>query len=313
MKLIVFAVGAVALFLVVRFVRALGDIHVCARTGRTDKITELLAKNPDLLHETNSEGELPVHQAAKYGELGALKLLLDKGSDLNAKTPQGVTPLHLAAAFGELASVKVLLERGSAPDPKDESGMTPIMAAQAGSHDEIIKSLKAAGADDTAHAPIGQMAGSHFVAPISDADPLMLKATEKARSTVDSLRALFKERPRDTMVKIPFKTDSGDTEHLWGDLLELTSDRIKLRIKTPPATQKGKFDRVQERPLSDLEDWQVEQRDGSIRGAFGYQVVFLRTKEQLGKLPEQLAEHEKRFVDHDVDALVREASLSTPP
>ena len=51
-------------------------------------------------------------------------------------------------------------------------------------------------------------------------------------------------------------------------------------------------------PLQELEDWTVELRDGTIRGGFGYRVVFQRTRERLGRLPDDLARHESRYVDH---------------
>jgi len=312
MKWVLVGFAAIVAFLVVKFVRALGDIHACAGTGRAEKILELLAKNPKLLRATNSEGEIPVHQAAKYGQIEALKLLLDKGSDINAKTPQGVTPLHLAANFGELEAVKLLLERGAEPDPKEETGMTPIMAAQGGNHQEIIKLLKAAGADDTAVPAYGQMGGNHFVSPMSDSAPLMLKATEKARATLDTLRSLYKQSPRDAMVKVPFRTDSGNLEHLWGEVVDLTSEKVRVRIRTMPNSHNSKFEKVQERPIADIEDWQFQQRDGSIRGGFGYQVLFLRMREKTGGLPRQWAENEKRFVDHDVSALSGEGAATSP-
>jgi uncharacterized protein YegJ (DUF2314 family) len=60
-------------------------------------------------------------------------------------------------------------------------------------------------------------------------------------------------------------------------------------------------------PVSDIEDWQVQLRDGRIRGGFGYQVMFYRTKEKLGQLPRELAAHQERFVDHDIEALLGES------
>lgn len=309
MKYILAVAGVVILFMVIRFVRALGDVHACARTGRVDRLRGLLSKSPELIKAVNSEGETPVHQAAKYGEMEALRFLIEQGGDVNAKTTQGVTPLHLAAGFGELEVVKYLLEKVAEVDPKEKTGMTPINAAQAGNHQAIIDVLKQAGANPDSVPAVGQLGGSHFVAPIADDDPLMIKATQKARQALPTLRQLFKELPRNTMVKFAFQTDSGQTEHLWGDLLELDDEKFKVRVRTPPARHKGKFEKVQQRAVSEIEDWQVEQRDGRIRGGYGYQVVFHRTKEQIGQLPKELADHEGRFIDHDIGALLQEAGL----
>jgi uncharacterized protein YegJ (DUF2314 family) len=307
MKYVLSIFGVVFLFAVVRLLRALGNVHACARTGRVDRLRQLLAKDPDLINAQTDEGETPVHQAAKYGQLETLRFLLERGGAVNAKSKQGVTPLHLAAGFGELKTVKFLLEKGAEVDPKEETGMTPIMAAQAQNHQEIVEVLKKSGANADAIPPIADFGGGHLMAPIANDDPLMVLANKKARETLPTLRDLFKEHPHDTMVKFPFVTDSGQTEHLWAELIALRSDAFKARVKTLPVTHAGKFQKIQERPLDDLEDWQVELRDGRIRGGYGFQVVFYRTKEKLGQLPPAAAAHEGRFVDHDISALLREA------
>jgi hypothetical protein len=279
---VVAIVGVVVLLVVVRYVVALGSVHACARTGRVDRLRRLLEKNPELIKAQNGDGETPVHQAAKYGELEALRFLLARGGDVRAKSKQGVTPLHLAAAFGE-----------------------------AQNHLEVVEVLKSAGANPDAMPAFADFGGGHFLAPIASDDPLMRLATKKARDALPTLRELFKEHPRDTMVKLAFVTDAGETEHLSAELIALDGDRFKARIKTPPVTHTGKLAKVQERSLNDLEDWQVELRDGRIRGGYGFQVVFHRIKEKLGQLPPELAPQEARFIDHDVSALLREAGDTT--
>ncbi|MBK7859884.1 MAG: ankyrin repeat domain-containing protein [Archangiaceae bacterium] len=289
---------------VVRVLRALRDVHALARAGSTERLAVLLARDPSLLHQVNGEGEQPLHQAAKYGEVETMRLLLDRGSDINARTPrgvnpEGVTPLHLAAAFGYAEAVKLLLARGAEVDPKEETGMTPIMAAQAGGHAAVIELLTAAGADATAVPAYGQLGDEHFVTATSASDPLIAKAVEKAQSTLGTLRSLFAERPRDTMVKVPFTTDTGNVEHVWARVLALDEVTVRGRIETPPTSQRGKLEREQQWRVSEIEDWQVEQRDGSIRGAFGYQVLFLRMREKGVALPRELAAQQHRFVDHE--------------
>lgn len=310
MKYVLIVAGIVVAFVIVQFIRALGNVHACARTGRVDRLRALLAKNPDLIKAVNSEGETPVHQAAKYNQMEALRFLVEQGGDVNARANQRTTPLHLAAAFGEIEAVKYLLEKGAEVDPREETGMTPVMGAQARNHRAIIEVLKQAGADVDAVPSVVDFGGGHFMTPIADNDPLMLKASAKARQALPTLRQLFRELPRNTMVKFAFTTDGGQTEHLWGDLLELTDDTFKVRVKTPPATHKGNFEKVQQHAVAEIEDWQVEQHDGHIRGGYGFQVVFHRTKERLGQLPKALAQHEGRFVDHDIAALLKEVGES---
>jgi uncharacterized protein YegJ (DUF2314 family) len=299
-----FAVAAiVVLFVVARVVSALRNVHACARTGRVERLRRLLTKDPALIRAVDSEGETPVHQAAKYGEMEALRFLVEQGGDVNARTNYGATPLHFAALFGEVRAATCLLEKGAHVDAKDELGLTPFHGAQSGEHRAMVELLVQAGANPDAVPALGYLGENHFVTRVADDDPSMIKATEKAREALPTLRQLFRELPSGTMVKFAFQSDSGQTEHLWGDLLALDEETFKVRVKTPPTSHRGMFEKVQQRGVSEIEDWQVEQRDGRIRGGFGFQVMFLQTKAELGQLPKELADQEKRFVDHDASAL----------
>ena len=58
------------------------DIHAAARLGRIDRVRELLALDPQLVHARGGDGQLPLHFAATV-EIAAL--LLDHGADINAR------------------------------------------------------------------------------------------------------------------------------------------------------------------------------------------------------------------------------------
>ncbi|HEY6852567.1 MAG TPA: ankyrin repeat domain-containing protein [Terracidiphilus sp.] len=58
------------------------DIHAAARLGMIDRIRELLALDPSLVHARGGDGQLPLHFAATV-EIAAL--LLDHGADIEAR------------------------------------------------------------------------------------------------------------------------------------------------------------------------------------------------------------------------------------
>ncbi len=60
---------------------AVVDIHAAARLGMVDKVREMLAADPQLVHARGGDGQLPLHFAANV-EIAAL--LLDHGADVNA-------------------------------------------------------------------------------------------------------------------------------------------------------------------------------------------------------------------------------------
>ena len=55
-----------------------------------------------------------------------VKLLLEKGAELETKDKDSRTPLLLAAGKGQEAVVKLLLEKGAELETKDNNGRMPL-------------------------------------------------------------------------------------------------------------------------------------------------------------------------------------------
>jgi ankyrin repeat protein len=79
----------------------------------------------------------PLHEAAYFGDVEDVKLLLERGADPNAKDNYGRTPLHIAAQKGHAEIVRVLLEHGADPRIADNVGLIPLDYAK----DSAIRSL----------------------------------------------------------------------------------------------------------------------------------------------------------------------------
>jgi hypothetical protein len=85
--------------------------------------------------------------AARKGDIAAVKALLDKGVDVNAKTRYGATSLSYACDRGNIDLVKLLIERGADVNVKDTFyGATPITWAADNGHTEVVKLLLDKGA-----------------------------------------------------------------------------------------------------------------------------------------------------------------------
>jgi len=93
--------------------------------------------------------------AAKNGDIEAVKQHLAAGADVNAKTGDGTTPLHYAAAKGSKEVAELLIAEGADVNAKGNIGGTPLHTATRGNHKEVAELLIAEGADVDAKDNIG--------------------------------------------------------------------------------------------------------------------------------------------------------------
>jgi ankyrin repeat protein len=107
-----------------------------------------------------AEGFTALMNAARIDCEACVRLLLEHGADVRAKTDAGITALHFAAFKGNLTIVKLFLEAGAPVNAVDDRGLTPLMmAANSKSKDpEIVRLLLERGADAEAKDGFGRSA-----------------------------------------------------------------------------------------------------------------------------------------------------------
>jgi RNA polymerase sigma factor (sigma-70 family) len=91
------------------------DLHESAAIGDAGRVRAALDRDADRLDSDSPEGFTPLALAAHFGHLDVMRLLIDRGADLNrvARHRLAVTPLH-AALFGrQLDAALLLIERGA--------------------------------------------------------------------------------------------------------------------------------------------------------------------------------------------------------
>jgi hypothetical protein len=134
--------------------------------------------------------------------------------------------------------------------------------------------------------------------PFLNDDPLMEAARAKAKETLPLfLETLFPEHREDSTIAFRFTTSSGQIENLWGDLLEVNGNSLKIYLRTPPVNHDQPLDRNHEVSLDDVVDWQVEYRDGTLRGGYTNRALFKIFERQEGYMHPQFLPQIARFRD----------------
>ena len=121
------------------------------------KVAEGLLGNPQLeVDAANAVGETALMIAALKGHLDAARRLLERGA---RPERNGWNPLHYAATGPNPAVVKLLLERGVAIDARSPNGSTALMMAARYGTEDAVKILLAGGANARLRNDLGLQAG----------------------------------------------------------------------------------------------------------------------------------------------------------
>jgi len=123
----------------------MSSLHEVILAGGNAQAVELLLQRfgPPCTAQIDSQGELPLHTAAKLGQAGTVRRLVRCGAEINARTACGtnMTPMHLAAFYGHAEAVEALLSMGALPTIADVHDRTAAHCAEEGGYAELANLL----------------------------------------------------------------------------------------------------------------------------------------------------------------------------
>ncbi len=126
-----------------------GRLHDAARDGNLDRAKSILHRNifekffkiGPTVHSKTSDGDTPLHIAARSGNIPMAILFLEFGADLSALNKNRSTPLHYAAFAGHQNMVEFLIGRGANIFIYNSYNRSPIDLAKIREHKALAAYL----------------------------------------------------------------------------------------------------------------------------------------------------------------------------
>lgn len=135
-----------------------GEIHQAVEAGDLAKVEQILQKDPSALTQRDQGEfrELPIHYAARSGNVEIARLLLNAGAETDAGDSDNSTALGIAAMLGQGEMVAFLIKKGADVNHRDRKADCPLSFAVYGRDEAIIQQLLEAGADLYFRSPFGE-------------------------------------------------------------------------------------------------------------------------------------------------------------
>lgn len=115
-----------------------------ARKNDLREAQRLLDRGTDINQRYDNEGYTPLMEAVCRGRSDIVRLLLERGAEINTRTLGGYTALMFASKRGNIEIVRLLVEKGADLNAEAKDKMRPTALSQASSI-QVAEFLKAHG------------------------------------------------------------------------------------------------------------------------------------------------------------------------
>jgi ankyrin repeat protein len=124
----------------IKGVKGFTPLHFACQNGHEEIVKILIDKGADV-NQATEKGFTPFYIACQNGHEEIVKLLIDMGADVSQTTKDGCTPLYMACQNGHEEIVKLLIDMGADVSQTTKDGCNPLHVASAEGHEEVVKLL----------------------------------------------------------------------------------------------------------------------------------------------------------------------------
>lgn len=166
--------------------RADARLADAARAGDVAAVRSLIEQGVDV-NTPDGDGSTALHWAAHNGDPGMTQMLLEAGASVKAVTRIGaMSPLFMAARHGSPAVVDLLLEAGSGASEANANGTTVLMMAAASGSAPTVKLFLDRGADVNSTDVTNGQTALMFAAARNSADAIRVLLAHRADAHVST-------------------------------------------------------------------------------------------------------------------------------
>ena len=127
--------------------------------------------------------------------------------------------------------------------------------------------------------------------------PELEQSIVAARETMPYFLEQVNKNIDGAFIKFPLKTPSGLLEHIWAYVHSFREDRFNVSLANVPIDQQQSADGRRDVPISDVEDWQIMQPDGRIKGAQSLIALFRYHENHGRKLSPKMKKQKAQLID----------------
>jgi ankyrin repeat protein len=122
-------------------------LMTCARAGSVAAVKALLVRGADVNAKETRSGQTALMWAVAERHPEVARELIEKGADVRARSKSGFTPLLIAARHGDQESARILLAAGADVNESTPEDGSALVVASGSGHEELAIVLLEKGAD----------------------------------------------------------------------------------------------------------------------------------------------------------------------